>query len=79
MRSLLWMYSKAPEGAEPVLATVEYSDIRGLVTVMTFFRRGAASGLHAGVGLGWAYPLGWSRILLSVVAPLRLPWNHMPV
>jgi hypothetical protein len=61
-----------------VLATVEYSDIRGLVTDMTFLRRGAASCLRTGVRPGWAYPLGWSRILLSVVAPLRLPWNHMP-
>jgi hypothetical protein len=39
-----------------VLATVEYSDIRGLVTDMTFLRRGAASGLLAGVRPGWAYP-----------------------
>lgn len=61
-----------------VFATVEYSDIRGLVTDMTFLRRGAASCLRTGVRPGWAYPLGWSRILLSVVAPLRLPWNHMP-
>jgi hypothetical protein len=39
-----------------VLATVEYSDIRGLVTDMTFLRRGAASGLRTGVKPGWAYP-----------------------
>jgi hypothetical protein len=39
-----------------VLATVEYSDIRGLVTDMTFLRRGAASCLRTGVRPGWAYP-----------------------
>ncbi len=59
-----------------VFTTVDHSDIRGLVTDMTFLRRGAASGLPAGVRPGGLIPLGWARILLSVVAPLRLPWTY---
>jgi len=38
-----FVYSRAYAGAEPSVATFDHSDIRGLVTGKTCFRRGAAS------------------------------------
>ncbi len=72
-RSLFGLFSKAPKEAEPVL--------RRLITLIFagWLPHDLASS-RSGLGLVTgvrpkAYPIVPSRVLLTVVAPLWLPWN----